>query len=262
MTHETYEVYAIKYATRDAKAFEHFHGSNDPHEDYSMPMDYFIWVAKNDKHTVVIDVGFNEQVSNQRGRTFLRCPIETLKKIDVHANDVSHVIITHMHYDHVGNLDKFPNSTFVLQETEMSFWTGKYASRKAYRHLIEVEDVVHLVKENFEGRIDFVSGDKEILDGITVYETGGHSPGLQFVKVKTKKGNVILTSDVSHYYQNLEEDRPFSVVHDLKNMYHAFDRVRDVSDGNSVIVPGHDPKVMEYFPPVSDEVEGVIVKLS
>jgi glyoxylase-like metal-dependent hydrolase (beta-lactamase superfamily II) len=262
LTEQTYEVYAIKYSTREANANEHFHGSNDPHENYSMPMDYFIWVAKSELHTVVIDVGFNEEIASQRKRTFLRCPVQTLEKLGIKAEDVPYVILTHMHYDHVGNLQKFPNSTFVLQETEMAFWTGKYASRKAYRHLIEVEDILHLVRENFAGRIEFVAGSKEIVPGITVYNAGGHSAGLQFVKIQTEQGNVILTSDVSHFYENIEEDRPFAVVHDLAGMYHAFDLVRSVSDFSSIIVPGHDPKVMERFSAASPELEGIVVKIS
>lgn len=262
MSDQTYEVYAIKYATRDAKAHEHFYGSSDPHEDYSMPMDYFIWVAKSDKHTVVIDAGFNEEVARQRNRTFLRCPIQMLGELGVKAEEVPYVIITHMHYDHIGNLQKFPISTFVVQEAEMAFWTGKYVSRKAFRHLVEVEDVLHLVRENFEGRIKFVSGNKEIVPGITVYQAGGHSAGLQFVKVQTETGNVILTSDVSHFYQNIEEDRPFSVIHDVASMYHAFDLVHSVSDSSSILVPGHDPEVMKRFPAVSIELDGIVAKIS
>lgn len=262
MNEQTYEVYAIKYASRDAIAHEHFYGHPDPHENDSMPMDYFIWVAKSAEHTVVIDAGFTENVANQRKRNFHRCPIKTLEMLGINAEDVPYVILTHMHYDHVGNLEKFPNATFVLQETEMSFWTGKYASKKAYRHLVEVEDVLHLVKENFEGRIDFVSGIKEIVPGITVYEVGGHSAGLQFVKVKTAEGSVILTSDVSHYYKNIEEDRPFAVIHDLEKMYDSFELVRSVCDSSSVVVPGHDPLVMERFPAANPELEGIIVKLS
>ncbi|MEB3100124.1 N-acyl homoserine lactonase family protein [Ferviditalea candida] len=262
MSDQTYEVYAIKYATREAKAHEHFHGSADPHENCPMPMDYFIWVAKSAQHAIVIDAGFNEEVARKRNRDFLRCPVEMLREIGVKAEEVPSVIITHMHYDHIGNLPKFPHSTFVLQEAEMAFWTGKYVSRKAFKHLVEVEDVLHLVKENFEGRIRFVSGNAEIVPGITVYQAGGHSAGLQFVKVRTESGNVILTSDVSHFYRNIEEDRPFSVVHDLASMYHAFDLVRSVSDPTSVLIPGHDPKVMERFPAASAELDGIVAKIS
>ncbi|RKQ35780.1 N-acyl homoserine lactonase family protein [Oceanobacillus halophilus] len=257
----TYEVYAIKYAERDAIANNHYHGSNDAHENYYMPMDYFIWVAKSKEYTVVIDVGFNETIANKRGRTFLRCPIKTLEKLDIEVKDVPYVVLTHMHYDHVGNLMKFPHSTFVIQEKEMSFWTGKHASRGEYKHLIEVEDIVHLVRENFKGKITFVSDHKEILPGITVYNAGGHSPGLQFVKVQTEQGNVILTSDVSHFYTNFEEDRPFTIVHELSKMYDAFDLVRSVSDDSTIIVPGHDPKVMERFSSPTTELNGIAVQI-
>lgn len=262
MSGETYEVFAIKYATREAIAHQHFYGSADPHENYTMPMDYFMWVAKSDEYTVVIDAGFNEEVALKRNRSFLRCPIKTLEKIGVHAEEVSYVIITHMHYDHIGNLEKFPKATYVLQEKEISFWTGKHVSHPEFKHLVEVDDVLHLVKENFEGRILFLSGNMEILPGITVYEAGGHSAGLQFVKVQTKTGNVILTSDVSHFYKNIDEVRPFSVVHNLASMYDAFDLVRSVSDSSSIIVPGHDPEVMKRFTPASSELEGIIVKIS
>ncbi|HET7627995.1 MAG TPA: N-acyl homoserine lactonase family protein [Bacillales bacterium] len=259
---QTYEVYAIKYATREAKASDHFHGNPDPHEDYSMPMDYFVWAVKSEQHTVVIDAGFNEEVAKQRKREFLRCPVKTLETIGVKADEVPYVIITHMHYDHIGNLEKFPKANFVVQEAEMAFWTGKFASRPQFKHTVEVSDVVHMVTENFEGRVQFVSGVKEILPGLTVHQAGGHSAGLQFVKVATKNGPVILTSDVSHFYKNLEEDRPFTVVHDLAGMYEAFDRVRAASDADTIIVPGHDPEVIKRFPAVSPDLEGIVVKIS
>ncbi|WP_142826697.1 N-acyl homoserine lactonase family protein [Planococcus soli] len=262
MSEGVYEVFAIKYAAREARASEHFYGRSDPHEDGSMPMDYFIWVAKSNTHTVVIDAGFTEAVAARRKRDFLRCPIETLGSLDIKAEDVKHVIVTHMHYDHIGNLEKFPDAQFILQEAEMMFWAGKNASRKEFRKLVEAEDVLHLVKENLEGRVDFVSGIKEIVPGITVYGTGGHSAGLQFVKVQTVEGNVILMSDVSHFYANFEQERPYPIIHDLSKMYEAFDLVRSVSDEATIRVPGHDPKVMERFPAPSPELEGIIVRIS
>jgi hypothetical protein len=69
-----YELYAIRYAMRDAQRRDHFIGG-DPH-DAPMPMDYFVWVAKRKERTVVIDIGFTEEVAAKRGRTFLRCPIK------------------------------------------------------------------------------------------------------------------------------------------------------------------------------------------
>src|SRR5689334_4274452 len=71
-----YELYAIRYAERDARRSDHFIGG-DPH-DGPMPMDYFIWVAIAPHRTVVIDTGFTAEVAAARKRRFLRCPIEAL----------------------------------------------------------------------------------------------------------------------------------------------------------------------------------------
>lgn len=262
MEEPTYEVYAIKYATRAAAASEHFLDAGDPHEDPAMPMDYFVWLVKSAAQTVVIDAGFNETVATKRKREFLRCPAETLKRLGVKAEDIRHVIVTHMHYDHIGNLEKFPNARFIIQEREMGFWTGKYASRMEFRKLVEVEDVVHLVKENFKGRVEFVSGTKEVFPNITVYGTGGHSAGLQFVKVKTAHGNVILASDVSHFYANFEQDRPYPIIHNLSEMYGAFDQIRAASDEKTILVPGHDPKVMDNFEAPSPDLKGIVVRIA
>ena len=100
MAEQEYELFAIRYATRDAQRSEHFIGG-DPH-DGPMPMDYFMWLARGGGRTFVIDTGFNAEVSKKRKRTFLRCPVETLSAFDIDANEVEDVILTHLHYDHVG----------------------------------------------------------------------------------------------------------------------------------------------------------------
>ncbi|WP_206919778.1 N-acyl homoserine lactonase family protein [Alicyclobacillus suci] len=256
-----YQVYAIQYATRAARSSENFFGHHDIHEDNPMPLSYYIWVAVSNEHVVVIDVGFTREVGERRNRNYFRCPIDTLKCLDIDPNEVPYVVITHMHYDHVGNAHKFPNARFFVQESEMGFWTGKYASKPFFRGLVEEEDVVHLVRENFRGRLHFVDGVEEILPGITVYRTGGHSAGLQVVKVTTEQGSVILASDATHFYRNIDENRPFSIVHNLAEMYQAFEVVRSLQDESSVMIPGHDPLVMEQFPVARPGLEGIAVKI-
>src|SRR6478752_3602119 len=97
MAEQEYELFAIRYATREARRSDHFIGG-DPH-DGPMPMDYFMWVAKGGGRTFIIDTGFNAEVSNKRKRTFLRCPVETLSAFDIDVNAVEDVILTHLHYD-------------------------------------------------------------------------------------------------------------------------------------------------------------------
>jgi glyoxylase-like metal-dependent hydrolase (beta-lactamase superfamily II) len=255
-----YNVYAVKYATRDARSGEHFHG-HDLH-DVPMPMDYFVWAAVSAEHTVVVDAGFTAEVAARRGRKHLRCPTEGLEALGIDCARVPYVILTHLHYDHVGNLEKFPEATYVVQEAEMAFWTGRYAGRDHFRTLVEVDDIAYLVRENFEGRLRFVAGSEEIVPGIEVHRTGGHSAGLQVVRVKTARGWVVLASDATHFYANIEQDRPYSIVSDLPRMYGAFDLVHGLADSSAHMVPGHDPLVMERFPAAGKKLEGVAVRIA
>ena len=255
-----YSVYAVKYATRDARSGEHFHG-HDLH-DVPMPMDYFVWAAVSAEHTVVVDAGFTAEVAARRGRKHLRCPTEGLEALGIDCARVPYVILTHLHYDHVGNLEKFPEATYVVQEAEMAFWTGRYAGRDHFRTLVEVDDIAYLVRENFEGRLRFVAGSEEIVPGIEVHRTGGHSAGLQVVRVKTARGSVVLASDATHFYANIEQDRPYSIVSDLPRMYGAFDLVHALADSSAHLVPGHDPLVMERFPAAGKKLEGVVVRIA
>jgi glyoxylase-like metal-dependent hydrolase (beta-lactamase superfamily II) len=255
-----YSVYAVKYATRDARSGEHFYG-HDLH-DVPMPMDYFVWAAVSAEHTVVVDAGFTAEVAARRGRKHLRCPTEGLEALGIDCARVPYVILTHLHYDHVGNLEKFPEATYVVQEAEMAFWTGRYAGRDHFRTLVEVDDIAYLVRENFEGRLRFVAGSEEIVPGIEVHRTGGHSAGLQVVRVKTARGSVVLASDATHFYANIEQDRPYSIVSDLPRMYGAFDLVHALADSSAHMVPGHDPLVMERFPAAGKNLEGVAVRIA
>lgn len=257
-----YKVYAIQFASREKESSQHFYAGLDPNNNGSMPISYYIWVAVSDENIIVIDTGFSKEGAKARGRTFKLDPIKLLKNINVDSDSVSHVIITHMHWDHIGNCNKFTNAKFVLQEDEMNFWTGKYAFRKGYKRFIQLKEVKNLLEENAKGNIYFVNGTEEILPGITVYKVGGHSPGLQVVKIKTDKGNLVLASDSSHFYQNIQEDIPFPIVHNLADMYNGFDLIRTLTSNPNLIIPGHDPEVMNKFEPINSYMKDHIVRLA
>lgn len=256
----TYAIYAVRYATREARRGEHFYGG-DPH-DGPMPMDYFVWAVVSSEQTVVVDAGFTADVATRRGRTLLRTPMEGLAMLGIDCAHVRHVVLTHLHYDHVGNLDAFPEATFHVQEAEMAFWTGRHAGRGHFRALVEPEDVLFLVRENFARRVHYVRGTAEVLPGLSVHHVGGHAAGLQVVWVETERGAVVLASDAAHYYANIDEDRPFSLVHTLPEMYDAFDTVRALADSPTHIVPGHDPLVMERYPAAGPGLVGVAVRIA
>jgi glyoxylase-like metal-dependent hydrolase (beta-lactamase superfamily II) len=247
-----YRIYAVRYAHRKTTTAEVFY--RDPH-DAPIGMDYFVWAVVGDRHSLVVDLGFTEAVGTRRGRQFLRCPGRGLAQIGVDTARVEHVIVTHFHYDHVGNHALFPRATFHVQDAEMAFYTGRHAGRPAFRSSIEVDDLCALVRLNYDGRLHFVDGAAEILPGIRVERVGGHTAGMQIVTVETSRGRAVLASDAAHYYRNFEERIPFLTLHDLPGTYHAFDRLRALAGAPELIVPGHDPLVLERLRPVA---EGIV----
>jgi len=254
-----YEVFALRYAYRDALRSNHFIGG-DPH-DGPMPMDYFLWLIRGPDRTVVVDSGFTAEVAAKRGRTFLRDPIDALALLGVDAASVKDVVLTHLHYDHVGNFHRFPNAEFHLQEPDLHFAVGRHMRYAHLAHSFEVEDVVGIVRLNYAGRVRLYNGPVELAPGITLHPAPGHSAGLQFVRVNTRRGPVVLASDVSHFYENMESYRPFPTCVSVSDMLESFDRVKAAAPSAQHIVPGHDPMVMRRYRAPSAALEGIVVRL-
>jgi glyoxylase-like metal-dependent hydrolase (beta-lactamase superfamily II) len=256
---DTYEVYAIRYATRAAQRADHFIGG-DPH-DAPMPMDYYVWVARSAARTFVIDTGFTREVGERRKRTFLRCPVESLALIGIDPAGVCDVIQTHLHYDHVGNFAKFPAARFHLQERELAYATGRYVRHDKIRHSFEVDDIVGMVRLNHAGRVELYDGAEELAPGLWIHPAPGHSAGLQMVRCWTRRGWVVVASDVAHYYEMIESGRPFTTLLHLGDMLENYRRLKLMAERGDHVVPGHDPEVMRRHAPAGPELEGIVARL-
>lgn len=258
-TPPVYQVYAIRYATRGGRRADHFVGG-DPH-DADMPMDYFVWVIKGNGRSIVVDTGFTEPTALRRKRTFLRCPVESLALLGINAGEVAEVVITHLHYDHVGNYHRFPKARFHLQERELNFATGRYMKYGFFSHGYEVDDVLALVRLNYEGRVELHDGEVELAPGITLHPTPGHTAGLQAVRVHTARGWVVLASDATHYFENRASNRPFSVAFHLGYMLDSFRVLERLAATPAHIVPGHDPLVMRLYGAPAAKLDGIVAQL-
>lgn len=254
-----YEVYALRYATRDGRRADHFVGG-DPH-DADMPMDYFVWVVKGAHGTFVVDTGFTAEMAAKRRRTFLQCPVQGLAALGIQPDSVDDVIITHLHYDHVGNLDKFPTARFHLQERELNYATGRYMKYPFFAHNFEVDQVVGVVRLNYDGRVELHNGVVELAPGISLHPTPGHTAGLQAVRVHTRRGWVVLASDSTHFFENMTSDRPFTVGFHLGEMLDAFRILESLASSPDHIIPGHDPLVMQLYKPPEPRLDGIVVQL-
>lgn len=239
-----YEVYALKYAERDTPACQFFYrdASHEP-----VTLHYFVWLITGGPRPVLVDVGFCEDDATQRHiRNYVR-PSAMVERAGVKPSEIPLVIVTHLHYDHWAGFSLFPSAEFWVQREEVAFWTGPYARYEAFRGSANTPALASLVALNYENRVRMIDGDREILPGIRVYRVGGHTAGLQIVTVETARGRVVLTSDASHFYRNVERRHPIQIVTSLPDMLAAFETIDELAGPEKLIVTGHDPQVAERF---------------
>jgi glyoxylase-like metal-dependent hydrolase (beta-lactamase superfamily II) len=255
----SYQVYAVKYAERDGRRAEHFLGG-DPH-DVPMPMDYFVWAVVGGGRTWVVDTGFGAADAQRRGRRLVRSTTEAVAAVGVDAAEVTDVVLTHLHYDHAGGCDQFPAARFHVQDREMAYATGRHMTRSALSQPFTADHIGELVRAVHGGRVVFHAGDEELAPGLSVHLIGGHTDGLQVVRVETGRGALVLASDATHFYENLESGRPFPIVFDVGAMLEGYDTLRRLASTPHAIVPGHDPLVLARHPVAGDGLEGIAVRL-
>ena len=249
-----YEVYALKYGERDTTMCQFFYRE---HRHEPLTLHYFVWLIMGGPHPVLVDTGFRDDDAQARGIKNYVSPGEVVERVGVKAGDVPLCLISHLHYDHWAGHTLFPNAQFWIQKDEVAFWTGPFAATPAFRGSANVNAMAGLVTLNYANRIRIVEGEREVLPGLRVHRVGGHTAGLQIVTVETARGPVVLTSDASHFYHNVETRQPVQIITDLREMVAAFETIHTLAGAGKLIVAGHDPQVSERF----KQIEPGIVKI-
>ncbi|MEP2642278.1 N-acyl homoserine lactonase family protein [Roseobacter sp.] len=242
-----WEVFAVKYADRNARTRgDSFVFDDTP--DVPHPMDYFMWVLRRGAETILVDTGYDMHEATRRDRPIRQDPVVSLAPLGVRPEAITSVIVTHLHYDHAGGLHLFPNAKLHMQTAEMAYATGPCMCHDTLNMPYTAGHICEAVKRLFSGQVVFHDGDAQIADGVTVHCIGGHSRGLQAVRVRTAAGWLVLASDATHFYENIFARKPFPIVVDLQNMLDGFNRLETLASHKSLIVPGHDPLVTRAYP--------------
>jgi glyoxylase-like metal-dependent hydrolase (beta-lactamase superfamily II) len=250
---EAWTVIAARYGTLETTrtdAYYRWSAYGEP--DGPETLDYFFWVLRGERETILVDTGFDPVVGARRGRTCLIEPAAAMDRLGVSNETVSRVLLTHLHYDHTGNLDRFPDAELLIPAAELDFWLGPMGRRGQFAHHVEEAELDVIRAAVASGRVRTLVGGEEIAEGVHAMHIGGHSPGQMALAVFGTGPGVILASDAVHFYEELERERPFAVIADLAEMYEGYDVLREVAGDEGRIVPGHDPAVMDRFPRVND----------
>jgi glyoxylase-like metal-dependent hydrolase (beta-lactamase superfamily II) len=243
-----YEVYAIRYATlADFQVSGLVAGADRARK---MDIAMMVWLVKGNGRNILVDAGFyREQFMRQWKPVDFVKPSDAVARAGVRPEDVTDVIVSHMHWDHADGVDLFPKARIWIQKDELEYYAGSAWQSRQTHGGIDPDDVLSLVRLNTEGRVGLVDGDaREILPGITCYLGGKHTYASQFVGVNTAVGTVVLASDNMYLYENLEKHVPIAATLDAESNLRAQDRMRQLAADPRLIVPGHDPAVMTRFP--------------
>jgi glyoxylase-like metal-dependent hydrolase (beta-lactamase superfamily II) len=255
-----WEVVAVRYGTRmtsRASVYHNYERLGEP--DGPLAMDYFFWLLRSDAGTILVDTGFDPGVGARRGRTTLVAPVEALERLGVAAGAVHLVVITHMHYDHIGNVRAFRDADLMVHERELVFWRGAGAQGEHAVH-VEADEVQEVAGRN---GLWILEGADLVAPGVAAILVGGHSPGQTALVVNGVGGPVLLTSDGVHYYEELEGRLRFAIFTELDELVSGYALLQALAERTgAVLVPGHDPAVVERFPAAGDELAGLALRIS
>jgi glyoxylase-like metal-dependent hydrolase (beta-lactamase superfamily II) len=189
---------------------------------------YYIWCIRSHEEIVIVDAGVTPELARERNLNGYVNPKEVLSRIGVSADDVRHLVITHLHWDHASGVILFPNAVFYVQEREYYFWVkGSIANRPPFRYLSDHNSLAYLSSLEETDRLVLLKGDRPILNGIKCLYAPGHSIALQVVAVDTNKGTAIVGSDCAHLFRNYQEDWPSGIITDLAAWMRTYDKIRE-----------------------------------
>ena len=219
---------------------------------------YFNWCIVDDElGPVLVDQSFTPACTEALHIEFKPQihPVDFLKSLGFNAEDVRHVILTHLHWDHYAGDNFYPNAVYHVHQKEIHYVTSAWMKYETYAKHYYFPALKNFMNLLFDGRVRIIEDDLcPIADGITAVRLGGHTPGLLAVNVRKDNESRLLTSDVCPLLRNLEETIPCGIHYDVNEVFQALETIRRTAKTAENVIPGHDPGVRERFPEVAPAV--------
>ena len=240
-----YEVHAVHYGTLAQFPVASLVAGAEPAR--RMDIALMVWLIRAPGRTVLVDAGFyrDKFIARWKPVDYVR-PSVAVERAGIRAQDVTDIIISHVHWDHLDGADLFPNAKIWIQRAEYEYYVD--TAGRPLRSTIDSLDARMLADLHRAGRVQLVDGDSaEVMPGIRVFTGGKHTFASQYAAVSTASGTVVLASDNAYLYENFERQRPISQTLDSLSNLAAQSRMLRLAGGVQRIVPGHDPAVFTRF---------------
>ncbi len=257
----TYEIYALKYAGpfKSSMAFVLWNEGWDE----QIERNYYIWAIKGRRGWTIVDTGTGLSQASQRQLAGYVNPVNVLGRIGIDGSNVDNVILTHLHFDHAGGMEMFPEAfpkaTFYVQKKEFDFWVrNPTARRKPFQTIADVNANETIAAMEKRKRLVIVNGDRKIAPGLELLLAPGHTVGLQAVAVNTIRGTAIVASDCAHIARSFREDLPSCLITDMVAWLATYDKLRARASSIDLIFPGHDAKMLSDYPKVAEDVTRLV----
>jgi glyoxylase-like metal-dependent hydrolase (beta-lactamase superfamily II) len=245
-----YTIEAIRFGTIPQFRVASLVAGADPAERIDLAV--VVWLIRGGGRNILFDTGYHRQTPGfDRFKTsdYLR-PDEAVKIAGVEPGQITDVIISHVHWDHMGGLDLFRDATIWIQRAEYEYYMGQ-SWQPGQTRGAEVDDLITLLKRNAAGKVRLVEGDdRELLPGIRAYTGARHTFASQYIRVAGTP-TFVLASDNCYLYRNLETKsaiaQTFAAADQPANVA-AFERMIALAGARDRVVPGHDVRQFERFP--------------
>jgi glyoxylase-like metal-dependent hydrolase (beta-lactamase superfamily II) len=216
--------------------------------DAQLQCDFWFWIIVTGDTATLFDTGFDRIYGDRLNLNIDLPMVEALSILGLAPADVGEIVLSHLHSDHTGNLELFPEAMISLQRDEWSFWFGPYGRRGLFANEMLDEYLAHVAAAAGEGRVRLLGGPATIAPGLRTAPMPGHTPGSQVLIIDSAAGRLLLAADVAHFHEELHADRPFIIAADVAAMYASFDLLRSYEAEGVRVIPGHEAAVAEDFP--------------